>query len=245
MRVSEIRPRLRGKAATLILFATCLAAASSAAASVKTAPASSIEPRATCTADEQAANQAALTAYVNRMARDRKAYFRKHRDKAHRRAFLKKQQAKLKALQAAAACQVEAPPPTPPPPPPYQSGHYSGKTSQNEDFEFDVSTDGKVLMNLVTGQINESCPDFNLYGGNIHATGNITDISSDGNFSTHGDFSGTFSDGTPYDEHLTITGHLSSAAATGTLLDTVNFTYQGTAESCSSNPQTWTASKTG
>jgi hypothetical protein len=232
--------------AMLILFATFLVAASAAGAAAGVLPNSSAAPaRASCTADEQAASQAALAAYVNRMPRDRKAYFRKHHDKAHRKAFVKKQQAKLKALQAAAACQVETPPPTAPPPPPYQSGHYAGKTSQLEDFEFDVSADGTTLMNLVTGQINESCNDFNLFGGNIHATGNIAPISTDGNFTIHHDGSGAFSDGTPYEEHLTITGHLSGTAATGTLLDTTSFTYQGTAESCTSNPQTWSASKTG
>jgi hypothetical protein len=239
--------RIRWKSTALILAVGCLATVSSAGASVKLHPsATPARTAATCTADEQAANQAALTAYVKRMARDRKAYFRKHHDKAHRQAFVKRQQAKLKALQAAAACQVEAPPPTPPPPPPYQSGHYAGKTSQQEDFEFDVSADGTILMNLVTGQINESCQDFNLFGGDIHATGNVTSISSDGNFSISEDYSGTFSnDGTPFQRHLAITGHVSGTSATGTLLESTTATIQGMAESCTSNPQTWSASKTG
>src|SRR5438477_85275 len=143
MRTTRIlRPR-----AMPILFATCLVAASAAGAAAGILPSSSSVPaRATCTAEEQAANQAALAAYVKRMPRDRKAYFRKHHDKAHRKAFVKKQQAKLKALRAAASCQVETPPPTTQPPPPYQSGHYAGKTSQLEDFEFDVSADGTTLM---------------------------------------------------------------------------------------------------
>ena len=174
--------------AVLILFVTCLLAAFAAGAAAGVVPSSSSVPtRATCTADEQAANQAALAAYVRRMPRDRKAYFRKHHDKAHRKAFLKKQRAKLKALQAAASCQVETPSPTTPPPPPYQSGHYAGKTSQLEDLEFDVSADGTMLMNLVTGQINESCTDFNLFGGNLNAPGNVASISSAGNFAIHHD----------------------------------------------------------
>jgi hypothetical protein len=86
-----------------------------------------------------------------------------------------------------------------PPPPPYQSGHYAGRTSQNEDFEFDESVD----------------------------------------------HSGAFSDGTPYLEHLTITGRLSGTTATGTLLETLTATIEGTAESCTSNPQTWSATRTG
>ena len=222
------------------LVATVLCAALVPAASARVQHVARIT--ATCTAAEQAANQSALAAYVARMARDRKAYFKKHRDKAHRKAFVKRQQAKLKALQAAAGCQVVT---SPPPPPPYQSGHYAGKTSQNENFAFDVSTDGSTLMNLTTGQINESCNDFNLYGGNLHATGNVVSISADGNFTIHADDSGKFSDGTPYEDHLTITGHLSGTSATGTLLDTTSFTLAGTAESCTSNQQTWSAAKTG
>lgn len=200
---------------------------------------------ATCTADEQAANQAALAAYLKQMPRARKAYFKKHHDRAHRKAFVKRQQARLKALKIAAACQVETPTPPPAPTPTYQSGHYAGKTSQLEDFAFDVSSDGSVLMNLVTGQINESCNGFNLYGGNLREPGAVAPISSDGNFTIRQDGSGTFRDGTPYTEHLEITGHLSGASATGTLLDTVSFTYNGTPVSCTSNPQTWSTSRTG
>ena len=182
---------------------------------------------ATCTAEEHAANQATLDAYVKRMTRDRKAFFKKHRDKAHRKAFVKRQQAKLRALRAAAACQVATPQPVPPP---YQSGHYAGKTSQNEDF--------------ATGQINESCDGFNLYGGNLKASGPVASISSDGSFTIHSDSSGKLSDGTPYEDHLTITGHLSGSSATGSLLDNTSFTANGTQVSCTSNPQTWSASKT-
>jgi hypothetical protein len=224
----------------LVPLAAVVCAAVVPVASARVQPAARIT--ATCTAAEQAANQAALAAYVKRMARDRKAYFKKHRYKAHRKAFVKRQQTRLKALQTAAACQVVTPPP---PPPPFQSGHYAGKTSQNENFAFDVSADGSTLMNLTTGQINESCNDFNLYGGNLHATGNVASISADGNFTIHSDDSGKFSDGTPYEDHLTITGRLSGSSATGTLLDTTSFTLSGTQESCTSNQQTWSASKTG
>ena len=80
----------------------------------------------------------ALAAYLKRMPRDRKAYFRKHHDKAHRRAFVRRQQAKSSALQAATSMRdrdggaASAALPV---------GHFAGKTSQNEDFEFDVSAD--------------------------------------------------------------------------------------------------------
>src|SRR5438034_11714620 len=98
----------RNGAVVSLLAATCLVAASAAGGSVKAPPTSApVRSSATCTSEQQAANQAALAAYLKRMPRDRKAYFRKHHDKAHRRAFVRKQQAKLSALQAAAACEIE------------------------------------------------------------------------------------------------------------------------------------------
>ena len=224
------------------LFVVFVAVALAAAAFVSAIPAQRARPAATCTAEQHAANQAALAAYVKRMPRDRKAYFKKHRDKAHRAAFVKRQRAKLTALQAAAACQVATPHP---PTPAYQPGHYAGKTSQNEDFAFDVSAAGSTVMNLASGQINESCTGFNLYGGNLHATGNVASIASDGSFTIHSDSSGKFGDGTPYEDHLTITGHLSGSSATGTLLDNTSFTINGTPVSCTSNQQTWSVSRTG
>ena len=36
-------------------------------------------------------------------------------------------------------------------------GHYSGKTSQNETFDFDVPAAGDNVTGLRTGQINQSC----------------------------------------------------------------------------------------
>jgi hypothetical protein len=223
------------------LFVPLLAVALAAVSFASGTAAQRARPAATCTAQQQAANRAALAAYVKRMARDRKAYFRKHRDKAHRNAFVKRQRAKLKALQAAAACVV----PAPPPPPLYGPGHYAGKTSQNEAFAFDVSADGSTVMNLTTGQINESCNGFNLFGGNLAQSGPVASIASDGSFTIQSNNSATFPDGTPYEDHLTITGQLSGSSATGTLLDNTSFTRSGTSVSCTSNPQTWSASRTG
>jgi M6 family metalloprotease-like protein len=71
---------------------------------------------ATCTAAEKQTAQAALAAYQKKIPKERVAYFKKHKRAAQRKAFVKKQQAKLKRLRRAAACDV--PPPSPPPPPP-------------------------------------------------------------------------------------------------------------------------------
>jgi hypothetical protein len=224
-----------------------------ALAATTTATAARLQPAVTspsCTADQQAANQDALDAYTANMLRARRAYFRKHHKAAQRKEFVRRQQAKLRALRRAAACEiVDNPTPTPPPPAPtFQTGHYKGSTSQLTNFEFDVSTDGSLLQNLVTGQINDSCSPGNgsLYGGNLNYTGfNVARISSDGSFVIDQPETGTIGGTTPYTGRLTITGHLSGAIAVGTLLETLSFTYNGTAVSCTSNPQSWSAARTG
>ena len=72
---------------------------------------------ATCTAAEKSAAQAALAAYQKKIPKERAAYFRNHKSAKLRKAFVKKQQAKLKRLREAAACEVPPPPPPEPPPP--------------------------------------------------------------------------------------------------------------------------------
>ena len=67
---------------------------------------------ATCSAAEKPAAQAALAAYQKKIPKERAAYFRKHKSAKVRKAFVKKQQAKLKRLRAAAACEVPPPPDT-------------------------------------------------------------------------------------------------------------------------------------
>ena len=139
-----------------------------------------------------------------------------------------------------------APPPPPPPPPAplWQPGHYQGIDSQNEVVAFDVTPDGRGVVNLSTGQINEGCtPTAYIYGGNIR--GASAPLSSDGSFAIGGPYSGKFSDGTPYSGQFNMTGHLSGSTASGTISDSLNFTSSGTAYSCGSGVQTWTATRTG
>src|SRR6476469_8827758 len=71
---------------------------------------------ATCTQAEKDAAVAALASYQKKLPKERAAYFRKHKSAKLRKAFVKKQQAKLKRRRDAAGCEVP-PPPTPPPPP--------------------------------------------------------------------------------------------------------------------------------
>jgi len=136
-------------------------------------------------------------------------------------------------------------------PPPARPGHYKGMSSQSESFEFDVTPDGTTVARLVTGQINESCnTGFHLYWGRLDFGTDTIPISADASFAT--DF--TYEDRIliegdpvryPTSKHVVITGRFSGDTASGTLLVGTSFTYKGTLHSCTSNPQTWTATRTG
>ena len=52
-----------------------------------------------CTAKQKKQRQLAVSSYKKRMPKDRPAYYRKHKSRKLRAAFVKKQQARLKALQ--------------------------------------------------------------------------------------------------------------------------------------------------
>lgn len=82
----------------------------------------SAEPnqRLACDRAEKKRRQAALATYKKEMPKQRAAYFRRHKGSKQRAAFVKKQQAKLKALERAiASCSAgtAAPPPAPAPSP--------------------------------------------------------------------------------------------------------------------------------
>jgi len=84
---------------------------------------------ATCAASEKQAAQARLSAYRKAMPKQRAAYFKKHRKAKLRQAFVRKQKAKLKRLQRAAACEVTPPPPPPDTTPPHlRSASVNGST---------------------------------------------------------------------------------------------------------------------
>jgi M6 family metalloprotease-like protein len=93
----------------LVLLCAVLVAAAGTATAL--ADVASSRPAAECTAAQKAQRQAALAAYLKRMSAERRAYFKAHRGAKQRKAFVRRQQAKLKALRAGAACSVPAPPP--------------------------------------------------------------------------------------------------------------------------------------
>ena len=130
------------------------------------------------------------------------------------------------------------------PPPPAQPGHYEGTTSQLTRFAFDVTPAGTRVTGLITGQINQSCsPGGSLYGGNLRFGSYSVPVSADGSFTIDVIFQSRV-DSEPSTNHVIITGRFSGGIASGTLLETISFTYQGTQFSCTSNPQTWNATRT-
>jgi hypothetical protein len=130
----------------------------------------------------------------------------------------------------------------PPPPPPATPGHYAGRSTFNETFDFDVSADGKSVVNLRTGQINESCnPRANISGGNLSAPGPYP-IAADGSFSINATI--TIAIGSAAGSRkIAITGRLTGATATGTIRTDTTFTQAGTNFACNSGDQTWSATK--
>jgi hypothetical protein len=98
---------------------------------------------ATCTASEKQRRLRALARFERTLAPARRAYFRAHRGAKERKAYVKRQQAKLRALRRAAACTVASPPPppppppSPPPPPPPPEPVPAPPPSPNEVFSFD------------------------------------------------------------------------------------------------------------
>ena len=146
---------------------------------------------------------------------------------------------------------VTPPPVTPPPAPVVQSGHYQGSTSQNEAISFDVTADGTSIVRLSTGQVNESCtPDGSLYGGNLSDW--TAPITAAGMFAISRAGTGTVGS-SPSTDQTDITGRFSGALAQGTLVVRTAFVIDTTGQygggavtsySCTSNLQTWQATKT-
>ena len=128
-------------------------------------------------------------------------------------------------------------------------GHYNGTNSMMTLFAFDVTPDGASVTNLVTGQINQSCGGgVNISQGSLDYGDYRIPINSQGSFTSDETWKGKISDGSTTAEtstHVVITGHFTGDTASGTLLKTIAFTWNGTAFSCTSGNQTWSATRTG
>src|SRR5262245_3044256 len=128
-------------------------------------------------------------------------------------------------------------------PPPATPGHYQGRSSFGEIFDFDVSADGKTVVDLQTGQVKESCnpSDVILSGGNLKAPGPYL-IAADSSFSISTTIPISI-DATTRSRKIVITGRFSGATATGAIRTDTTFTLDGTGYACNSGDQTWSASK--
>jgi hypothetical protein len=125
-------------------------------------------------------------------------------------------------------------------------GHYKGVTSQNETFEFDISSSGWTFSGLKTGQINQGCtPQFHLSGNYLNMPTTYAFVPTTGNFTIDQDLSGWHLGDTPMTEHLTVHGHMDGEVGSGTLELKSAFTYNGVAYTCGSGLQTWTVAKVG
>jgi hypothetical protein len=135
----------------------------------------------------------------------------------------------------------------PPPPPLATPGHYLGRTSQNEIFNFDVTADARSVANLLTGQVNQSCtPGGSLSQGQIDLRGGALTVLKDGTFGYLDSGAGTVGSFASHYK-VVIEGHFSPGGiAAGNLREDTSFAdADGTAYSCSSGVVSWTASRVG
>jgi len=130
-------------------------------------------------------------------------------------------------------------PPAPPAPRRYAlPGHYTGKTSQNEQINFDVSADGRTVRHI-TLNVNSSCtpPDLVSLAGRA-TLANEYPLAADGSFG--GNESG--SDGGTGTMSERIEGRADlSGRASGTFVFEDNLEFERSRYTCSSGIVTWTA----
>jgi hypothetical protein len=125
-------------------------------------------------------------------------------------------------------------------------GHYKGVTSQNETFEFDISSSGWTFFGLKTGQINQGCtPGLSLSGNYLNLPTTYAFVPTTGNFTIDQDLTGWHLGDTPMTEHLTIHGHMNGEVGSGSIELKSAFTYNGVAYTCGSGLQTWTVARVG
>jgi hypothetical protein len=131
------------------------------------------------------------------------------------------------------------PPPPPPPPAPVTAGSYKGLLEGNFVF-FDVQSD-RTITGFRSNYLREDC-DGNLYiYGTLDWGTTRYPISDTGSFTFSGTSTGTI-DTAPATFFDQVTGHFDGTTATGTVVGTSEFDYQGRHWKCTSGEKTWTAS---
>ncbi len=133
-----------------------------------------------------------------------------------------------------------SPPPPPPPPPasPVTPGNYRGLMDGNFVF-FTVNAD-RTISGFRSNYIREDCDQGGFVYGTVDWGDTKHPIANDGTFSFSADTDGTVEDA-PAKFSDAVTGRIDGTTVTGTYRASAQFTYQGTAYTCSSGQRTWTA----
>jgi len=135
------------------------------------------------------------------------------------------------------------PPPPPPPPPAATPGHFSGTIGNaRAPIAFDIGSDGISMVNLSTGEIDESCDPatYTFWFDGFSGSGPFP-VATNGAFL----ITGSGSDPT-LDYTFKLTGTVTGASASGILhVESSYLLKDGNRLNCSSGDQPWTATKTG
>lgn len=108
------------------------------------------------------------------------------------------------------------------------------------NFVFFTINADRTISNFRSNYIREDCDQ----GGYVYGTVDWGDgrhpIANDGTFSFSDDYEGTV-EGAPAKFADAVTGRIDGTNVTGTYRASAQFTYQGTAYTCSSGERTWSA----
>jgi hypothetical protein len=125
-----------------------------------------------------------------------------------------------------------------------QPGHYEGRSSQNEKFAFDVTPDGRNVVNLQTGPINGGCPNgAHTNSGDLRLSGTYPIIAAHTFSISIKNEAIVSAKGEAIKRSITITGSFAGTIASGTLL--VEYDWPSNGGLCSSGNQTWTIPRVG
>jgi hypothetical protein len=120
-------------------------------------PGAPVAAAADCTAAQKSKHTKALAAYRKAMPKERAAYFRRHKSRQLRARFVKKQRAKVAALEKAARCRVKAPTTTGSSTPTAVRGPLAAGTYNAGPFrprtEFTVGANWSVAFDIIATQL--------------------------------------------------------------------------------------------
>src|SRR5439155_1018580 len=128
--------------------------------------------------------------------------------------------------------------PPPPPQTPITAGNYQGLLDGNFIY-FTIFSD-RTIAGFRSNYIREDCDQGGYVYGTLDWGTTHFPIADDTSFGWSGDGTGTVGDA-PATFHDEVHGRLDGTNATGTVLGSSEFDYQGTHFKCSSGQRPWTA----